>query len=228
MKERIKHIKTEVYKFGFDTLVVIFGVLIALGLSDWNENRKLRDLENEMLNGIRDNLIASRTSLELSISYNEQTVVYYQKILDHIEKDLPYSIELDTAFSNISYWSDPYFTNSAYETLKFKGLDIIQNDSIKNAITEIYEHFFPFVIGELKGEWELHQSLILPFIAKNILYINGKTARPNNFNSLKTNDDFLNLMGLKMMTRKNSIQFAINAKQNVNSLIELIDKELSK
>ena len=81
MKEKIRKIKTELYKFGFDTLVVIFGVLIAFALSDWNENRKLRELEYEMLFSIRDDLVASRTNLENNISFNKQTLLNYQQII---------------------------------------------------------------------------------------------------------------------------------------------------
>lgn len=228
MKNKIKYLRSEVYKFGFYTLVVIVGVLIAFALNDWNENRRLRDLENKLLVDIRDNLIASRISLENDISYNEQTVKYYQKILDHIKEDLPYSNSLDTAFAYISYFSEPKFTYTAYETIKSKGLDMIQNDSLKISITEIYEQYFPFLVGELKGEWEIHQSLVLPFVGKNILYINEEIARPNDFKTLKNDDEFHNLMGLKMITRKYSIQFAETTKEKVNTLIEMIDEELDE
>jgi hypothetical protein len=105
-------------------------------------------------------------------------------------------------------------------------MGIIQNDSLKLLITEMYEQHFPFLIGELKGEWELYQSLILPFIYHNIQYINADIARPNNYNNLKTNDEFRNLMGYKMTTRKYTIQFAERAQEKVDSLIFMIDREL--
>ncbi len=83
-------------------------------------------------------------------------------------------------------------------------------------------------MDELKGEWELHQSLVLPFIVQNIQYINSDIARPNNFNDLKTNNEFQNLMGLKMNTRKYTILFAETAQKIVDSLISMIDRELNK
>lgn len=222
-----KFSKYLLYAIGEIVLVVV-GILIALQINDWNTNKNLRALEKELLFDIRENLRASVTNLDYNISYNKKTLTNYEKILSHIKEDLPYDNSLDSAFSYISYWSDPYFTYTAYETLKSKGLDIIQNDSLKNAITEIYEQNFPFVIGELKVEWELYQSLVLPFVAKNILYINADIARPNNYHSLKTNDEFHNIMGLKMVTRNYSIQFAERTKEKVNSLIDKIDKELER
>jgi len=211
-----------------EVLLVVFGILIAIQIDSWNEDRNLRKLEHILLIDIRDNLIASRTNLASNISYNRTTLYNYEKILSHIKEDLPYSNSLDSAFSYIGYWSEPNFTYTAYETIKSKGLDIIQNDSLKLLITKMYEQNFPFLIDEFKGEWELHQSLVLPFIVHNIQYINSDIARPNNYNDLKTNDEFRNLMGLKMTTRKYTIQFAEMAQEKVDSLIFMIDGELSK
>ncbi len=216
-----------IYAIG-EVVLVVFGILIAFQIDNWNENRNLRKLENVLLIDIRDNLIASRTNLASNISYNRTTLYNYEKILSHIEEDLPYSNSLDSAFSYIGYWSEPNFTYTAYETIKSLGLDIIQNDSLKIAITEMYEQFFPFLIDELKAEWVLHQSLALPFIVQNIRYITADVARPNNFNDLKTNDEFQNLMGLKMNTRKYAIQVAERAQERVDSLIFMIDRELGK
>lgn len=228
IKKKLKHIKSELYKFGFDTLVVIFGVLIAFVLNDWNENRIMRDMEYKLLTDVRNNLISSRTNLENNIVYNKKTINGYEKILKYIKEDLPYSKSLDTAFSYFSYWADPQFTYTAYETLKQKGLDIVQNDSLKLLITKIYEEYFPYVLSEQKGEWIFHESLVLPFTLKNIQYLNSDVAKPNNFNDLKTSIEFINLMGLKMVTRKYTIQNAEKAIDTINSLIVKIENELNK
>lgn len=216
-----------IYALG-ELVLVVFGILIALQIDTWNEGRKLRQLESILLSDIRDNLVASRSNLSSNIAYNEMTLYNYNKILIHIREGLPYANSLDTAFSYISYWSEPTFTYTAYETIKALGLDIIQNDSLKNFITEIYEQHFPFLMEEFKGEWELHQSLVLPFIAHNIQYINAEVARPNNFKDLEANDEFQNLMGLKMITREFSVQLARMTQKKVDSLILMIDQELDR
>lgn len=216
-----------IYAIG-EVLLVVLGILIAFQIDRWNENRLLRNLENVMLVDIRENLIASNKSLASSISYNNTTLSNYEKILMHVREDLPYSNSLDTAFSYMSYWSDPNFTYTAYETLKSKGMDIIQNDSLKVLITEIYEQRFPFLIDELQGEWELHNSIVLPFIARNIQYISADVARPNSYTDLKSSDEFHNLMGLKMTTREYIIQYTEILHDKIDSLILMIDLELSK
>lgn len=216
-----------IYGLG-EIFLVVLGILIALQVDNWNENRKLMDLENKMLMDIRENLTATRDNLASNISYNKYTLVNYELIQNHMKDDLPYSSSLDTAFSYFSYWSEPNFTYTAYETLKTKGLDIVQNDSLKKFITKVYEQYFPFLKDELRAEWELHQSLVLPFIARHIQYINSEVARPNNYDELKTSNEFQNIMGIKMMTRRYAIQYAEGTLEQVDSLIFMIDSELDK
>ena len=211
-----------------EVFLVVLGILIAFQIDNWNEERLLMKLEHVMLVDIRENLIASNKNLASSISYNKTTLSNYEKILRHIREDLPYSNSLDTAFSYISYWSAPNFTYTAYETLKSKGMDIIHNDSLKLFITEIYEQRLPFLIDELRGEWELHNSIVLPFIARNIQYISSDVARPNNFNDLKSSDEFHNLMGLKITTREYIIEYTQILHDKIDSLILMIDQELGK
>lgn len=209
-----------------EIILVVIGILIALQVNNWNNERNLRHLEKDLLYGIRDNLLASKNNLDINISYNENTIANFIRILDHIETDLPYDSALDSSFSYLNYWSEPSFTYTAYETLKSKGLDIIQNDSIKLGITEIYEEIFPWVSLEYRAEWELHQSSGLPFVMKYIKYSASNRARPNDFENLKQNTEFHNLLGYKMVTRQHSIYFSSEARKKTIELISDIEKEL--
>ena len=224
MNERIS--KYLVYAVG-EILLVVIGILIALSINNWNEARKLRIIERELLYDIRENLIASSVELKNSITYNEGSISSYDKIMHYIKEDLPYDRSLDSAFSYFAYWRPPHFSYTAYETLKSKGLEIIQNDNIKNHITKVYEEDFPFISSELRAEWEAFQSIILPFVVKHILYINEQEARPNDFKALKNNNEFKNIMGVKMSIRKNSIYIAQTKKEIVDKLISSLDAELN-
>jgi len=207
-------------------ILIVAGILFAIQIDNWNENRKLRNSEYEYLNQLNENLKATSTNLIECIAYNKRTYVSYEMILTHIKNDLPYSNSLDSSFAYFMYWADPNITYTAYETIKSKGFDIIQNDSLRNAIIEIYEESFPFLIGELQAEWEVYKTLVLPFVSKNIYYVSSSVAKPNNFEALKKSDEFLNIMGIKMRTREFSIHYAEMTGVVVDSLIKMIEKEL--
>ena len=53
MKKIIEHLRENWIKHGFETLYVIVGILVALGLNNWNEKRKDRILEIDILSEIK-------------------------------------------------------------------------------------------------------------------------------------------------------------------------------
>ena len=55
-----KHLKSEWFRYGFETLAVVVGILVAFALDNWNESRKVRIEENKVLEEIN---IALKTDL---------------------------------------------------------------------------------------------------------------------------------------------------------------------
>lgn len=63
MNKIINHFKANWVRHGFETLVVVVGILVAFGLNNWNENRKERLVEKELLEDLQKDLISNRTLL---------------------------------------------------------------------------------------------------------------------------------------------------------------------
>ncbi len=65
MESIIEHLKENWIRHGFETLVVIVGILVAFTLNNWNEERKLHIKGKNLLSELKDNLksnIANRYS----------------------------------------------------------------------------------------------------------------------------------------------------------------------
>jgi len=58
------HFKTNWFNYGLDTLVVIVGVLIALALNNWNEQRKTKAVLQTYLISIKEDLISDTLSIK--------------------------------------------------------------------------------------------------------------------------------------------------------------------
>jgi len=75
MKRIIKHFKENWYKYGLEILVVVFGVLIAFSLGNWNEGIKT----NKKLNRYTENLINDIVSDTMNIS----NIIHNKKQMQH-------------------------------------------------------------------------------------------------------------------------------------------------
>ena len=215
------------YAIGEIVLVVI-GILIALQINNWNESRKLESSELNILVEIKENLISSKKELIKVMDYNKNTIRLNKKIYYALTKDLPYEKSLDTAFSNLRYWQSPYLTFTAYETIKNKGIDIIKNDKIKKSIIHIYESQFTYLVNDYdRSEWVLAQSVVYPQYVKHIRRKNKIIAVPNDYEALKKNDEFINMVHEIIILREDGILDVTKSLELTQNLIGEIDNEIN-
>jgi len=137
MLKKIKFQKLKKYLFEF--LSVFFAIIFAFLLDSWNDNKKERLAEKTILTEIYNGL--ERDSIDLdndekSIKYNIKAANYFRKIVDNVE------VDNDSLATYYFYLTRDFLTiqnTSGYETLKSIGLEIIENDSLRKTIIDLYE-----------------------------------------------------------------------------------------
>jgi len=218
------------YAIGEIVLVVI-GILIALQINNWNENRKLEKEELELLRGVKVNLETTLANFRADTIYNAKSILFYKRIQHYIEADLPYSNDLDSCFGNLTFWNSPFTITTSYKTLQTKGLDLIKNEKLRNKIVEMFE-FEAVILIEYydKSEWNINESISTPFFAKHIERLDGGSldlARPNDFEKLKHDPEFTNLLSMLIRQRKKGIEYYTLAMVFIQDLINEIDMEVN-
>ena len=216
------------YAIGEIALVVI-GILIALQINNWNENRKLQNEELDLLADIRTNLISNHNSFKNDSLANVGYLLQYEKIGHYIENDLKYDVELDSAFGVLTFWRVPYITSTAYNSLQTKGLHLVKNEDLRNQIVKIYEVDLKALIDNYdKSEWDI-SLVVTPFFSKHIRRLHEKSlslSRPNDFETLKHNAEFQNLLSMIIRQRKRGQEFFGSAMSKMKSLINAIELEI--
>ena len=125
------------YAIGEIVLVVI-GILIALQVNNWNEGRKDRKFEHEILSLINQNL--EQDSISLS---NEQSNA---KLAIRLTDRLLQQVKLKHYNDSLNYWMAKIICferfrsqSSAYEMLKAKGLENISDKVLQMALISYYD-----------------------------------------------------------------------------------------
>lgn len=134
---KIKSFKLGKYFFEFAS--VFIAVIAAFALDNWNDNRKDRIAEEKILiqimSGLQSDLKDAEDNKE-SHEYGLKACYFFNKLLSDVEvsrDSIPiYYISLTNDNISIN-------TNSGYESLKSKGLEIVQNDSLLGEIISLYE-----------------------------------------------------------------------------------------
>ena len=212
-----------------EIILVMIGILLALQVNNWNENRKLQNEELNFLLEIRTNLKTNYENFKADSLSNQSYLFQYEKIENYIDEDLKYDIELDSAFGVLTFWSEPYIATSAYKTLQTKGLNLIQNKRLRQHIVDMYEVDLMLLKDYDKSETKISETVTTPFFSKHIRRLHKKSlslSRPNDFEELKHNKEFHNILSMIFRQRKKGQQYFGYVMIKIQSLIDDIDTEI--
>jgi transcription initiation factor IIE alpha subunit len=117
---------------------------------------------------------------------------------------------------------------SAYDHLKAKGIDLIQNDSLRRNITAVYsERYYYIERQELEYDNAYQMNEVIPQLnAKVVLDDSSKTGYPINLAALQRDDAFKGTLRMNVKVRKSMIKRYTSLSVDLKNLIAHIDSEL--
>lgn len=131
---------TNYFKYALgEIILVVIGILIALQLNNWKENQKLHQLENQIYTELKSDLIQTKNDILNTISQHKAILKANQQLIYAIHDKKTYS---DTIYSLLAKTGNDFKIipkTSAFENLKNIGLNTLSNDSLRIAITNLFQ-----------------------------------------------------------------------------------------
>lgn len=139
-KISIKLKKRNWKKYAFEFLSIFVAVIAAFALNNWNDNRKDNIAESKILTEILNGLEKDETDIEINLIGHQQGInacKFWRSIINDeprsLDSLLQYYLALTRDFISIQ-------NTSGYETLKSRGFELIDNDSLRTEIISLYEY----------------------------------------------------------------------------------------
>ena len=232
-----------------EILLVVIGILLALQVNNWNEERKFRAQQAGLLTDLTKDLEANLRELDFGLVMNSRLLSEYRALMRAIKEDQPSSPAIDSLCLHLENWHSPYFTHTAYESLKIIGLEIIRNDSLKERIISMYERSFVFLTDDYdKMEWDFAASVKTRLLNKYIQYeeldpreadvsgpidpldpkaIQGEVrVVPVDFEAMKADVPFVNMLSQLIHNRRRGVILYSQVIEELKGLITDIRLEL--
>ena len=128
-----------IYAFG-EIILVVIGILIALAINNWNENRKTKNTKKIILASIKQDLKADVTDLKQFLTVSDslyQDLRKQSKKVNRISYNEDSLVQFIKKEINIFIVSFNGFNNNTYESMKASGkLDILPEE-IKEPLFEL-------------------------------------------------------------------------------------------
>lgn len=226
------------YAIGEIVLVVV-GILIALQVNNWNEDRNTRRIEQKLLNELKKDLEETKVDLlsDIKKAHNELRVTdsIYQKILHDRTERNPEPIKITMHF--IYNRSDLFPKKSAYESLQAFGINLVSNDSLRKSITDLYELQLVRVDALEKFIKESSEENLAPYLFRVSkpsqgcvdcnslaeLFPPESDENLNYFEVKEPSDELVHLLKTKYLAYSALTGLYADTERRINALIESID-----
>ncbi|QBA64068.1 DUF6090 family protein [Muriicola soli] len=210
-----------------EIVLVVIGILIALQINTWNEERKNHEREIKLLTELRTNLQININNLENDIERQIKSAGIINDLLEHLDNKRPYHDSLPYFFNEADYAPDVVLSASAFETLKSTGLELIQTDSLRSSIINLFEVDYPSLIQETKRlEDQVWPAVVVPMYQKHFRRDKLDKVYVNDYNALLDDQEFTNMMSFRGNLRRSSTLRKQKAVLKTKNVLNLIDKEL--
>jgi hypothetical protein len=156
--------KYSVYAIG-EIILVVIGILIALQINNWNEQRKIRAVEITYLENISTDLQLNIKALQEFITSREVCIKASDSMIAMFEGERPIDVDDFNRYGiDVMVWYPFQQNDNTYQELLNSGkLSLITNKTIKNQLQNMQSSFkkVTFVENEMQQDYE--QYLYDPF-----------------------------------------------------------------
>jgi hypothetical protein len=227
-----------------EIILVVIGILIALQINNWNEQRKDSVAETNLLIGLQNEFKINLEKIESAIDTNQKNTDACFRITEMIRGNLleKQTDKLDSLLGRLGVLASFDARRAVTDEIINSGkLDILKNDPLRVLITR-----WPAQLEEAKEDIGFtvnnYNNNLMPFLINNFPLANAEITKQwenknirmySDTSNFRTNFSELNMMKLESVIwhHKHNIDFLLGndyeLKETINTIIIAIEKALN-
>lgn len=227
-----------------EIILVVIGILIALQINNWNENRKVQKQEIQIYTELKSDLLQTKKEILNTVNKHKEIIKSTQSLIYDIVKKEPYS---ETIYNRFARSGDDFQIipkTSAFESLKNIGVQILSNDSLRIRITNLYQFDlkrFDDELGDKNSELSI-QKMLIPYQDKYFFADNNQTSKYGfkysdsitvqklkikNHKEFLTDNNLLKALQLTLYNRSRKVDLETETVIKIDETIKRIEEELN-
>lgn len=216
------------WSFAIGEFVLVFlGILIALQVDNWNQDRKEGKLErillSEMLVELKGDLGDIRFNIEMLKKYMNSS----QVVRDFLTSDLPWHDSLELHFAQLIGGAVFDKNSTAFESLQSIGIELISNNRLRQEITRVYTISYAKVGVNETRLFEFVFDHLYPALRENLQTLRiRESAIPVNLDQLRQDQPFLEDLSMTIFIYGLTIRYYQSTREDIMTLIADIELEL--
>ena len=183
------------FKYAIGEIVlVVLGILIALQINNWNQEKINSKIEENLLIELLENLSVNEERLQQSIEDEYTSLKSIEYVATTLENRRSHHDSMNYHYGRADFAPDVEITSTAFEAIKSKGLDIILSDDIRRSIIDLFDSEYGVMLSETVRLENLYwPTASLPLFHKHfrIKQIRDRNPQSNAFDAVPINYELL-------------------------------------
>ena len=213
-----------------EIILVMVGILLALQVNNWNDDRKRDQLERKVLDELVQNLRMDSADHAGNREWSLRIAASAGHIVDELEARRPWHDSMAVHYG----WLIPHglatLNTSAYDNLKSIGFNLIRNDSVRIALTAYHSVELVRLLAverEFGSESMIHH--IVPAVLKRVR-INKPwgDSTPRDHAALLDDHEFQSVVRWKSVALGHMANEYGTAQRKATALITMIEREIER
>lgn len=195
-QDRLK--KYFLYAVG-EILLIVTGILVAFQINVWKEQAANKKLQLILLKSIHADVSENINRIHETLKVDTLTIGNNRELLRILkDPESVYHDSMDVLFGTMVRFMNFYPLSLGYESLKSKGLDLIENEALRYQISYLYEFIYSQnqTYSQGRSDWfqRSNDITIQSFETGSSIFL----RHPNDFEALKKNQEFINYLALSI------------------------------
>ncbi len=149
-----------------EIILVVIGILIALQINNWNDSRKNKIYEQEIISLINQNLKNDSIALSTELLKSKESTKLTNQLLEQVNKGI-YNDSINLWLGKIISFEMFKSQSSAFEILKSKGIDVISNKELQLELISYYDETLYSVYEALEDVEESFKNDWVPILKED-------------------------------------------------------------
>lgn len=215
-------------------VLIFIGVTVAIWFENWNNDNQERKREVQLLRQMTIDLGHDLRDVNGNVRSAQRQLASCNLILDNLNSSNTYVDSLGRHFAGLPLYTFFNCNVGAYQTLKGLGLDLVENDTLRQQIVELYEGSYAYLNNNTKIAHDYSMTVLIPTLTRNFKDIHveigrlNSTATPVDYALLKKNLEFIQQVRFLASFQQMSIKLNTNIGGLIERLRTNIDSELKR
>ena len=204
-----------------EIFLVVVGILLALQINNWNEDRKEAITINRVLVEIKEDLVKDISELELSLQVHAEDLEAQQRIIEVLEKKPGFNERIRSDLGRIHLARNFYSISKGYDLLKELNLGTLKNKELRSLLTQYYEQDIPAVYTEFNDDKLEFESFWLPYVRLHFkAWDFGESGDPHDYSQIVNDRTLLTATKMNSNNLRNTLGALDSALKSALILID--------